>query len=489
MQLTTETKVGLFVLGAMALLGVIAYNLGGLRWYRSGQVQYTITATSAHGLTPKADVKIAGVSVGQVDCVTVRPELHDVAIDITVDSKYRLYTDATALVSQDGVLGPKSVELIPGTPLHSQLPPGGIILAVAPLSTESLMRQVRTMGDSLHAIVNHVQGATAQQDGKILAEIVASIAATTRSVEQLATAVQQTVVQNNATVTATIQELHALVQQLNDSLPKALSSVEQVAAQTNEVVSSVQEGKGLIGKLVNDDQIYQDLRVASAGLKKYFSTVDNIDLTVDFHSESMFRTVDCYPYPDSKGYVDVKLFTGSPYFYIFQMAGSVKGFPTRDTSSYCFYKNGNVISPQSLVLNNGEIIVADYVTSTKVQRNSQRYGIQLGRIFGSFAARVGLFDGMPGIGIDYILPFSNDKFRWVTTMELFDISGQNRFILNRRPHLKWINRLFFMKNIYVDFGMDDFISGCCWSPFLGVGFKFSDDDLKYFASQFSFLKS
>ncbi|MCL4380536.1 MlaD family protein [Candidatus Dependentiae bacterium] len=517
MQFTTETKVGLFVLVAACLFGGILYNIGALRFYRTGQVQYTISSSSAHGLLPKADVKIAGVTVGTVTSIAV-PAVGSpatpgaipscmAAIQIAIDGRYQLYADAQAIIAQDGMLGPRSIDLIPGTPGLVTLPPESTIAARPPASAEALLHQVHQLTNSVAEVVQHVKTATGQQEGQVLAAIMAHLAQTSQSVEQLTALLQQTVAQNHETFTATMQQLHELVRQLKESMPLAVNNVaqqlqataatiEQVATQAKEgvqqataVMSHVNNGQGLLGKLVHDEQIYQDLCVASQGLKKYFKTVDSITVTIDFHSESMFRAVDAFQHPDSKGYLDVKLFTGSPYYYVVQMVGSVKGWPQRSATQYYFLQDGKQISPSSLVLNNGQIIVADHVSQVKMKRNSQRFGVQLGRVFGDAAARVGLFDGVPGIGLDYILPFSTDDFRWVTTVECYDFYGQNRFLPERRPHLKWINRLFFLKNLYITFGADDFISSCCANGFIGVGFKFSDEDLKYFASQFAVLRS
>ena len=79
---------------------------------------------------------------------------------------------------------------------------------------------------------------------------------------------------------------------------------------------------------------------------------------------------------------------------------------------------------------------------------------------------------------------NTDKLHWITTFEAFDLRGVNR-INDTRPHLKWLNRAFFMKNIYTTFGIDDIVSKTQFNPFIGGGFRFGDDDLKYFISYIS----
>jgi len=86
------------------------------------------------------------------------------------------------------------------------------------------------------------------------------------------------------------------------------------------------------------------------------------------------------------------------------------------------------------------------------------------------------------VGIDYDIPFNSDKLRWVTTFEAFDMRGRDR-LNDQRPHLKWINRVFLLRNLYVNFGADDFISRHNANAFFGIGLRFGDDDIKYFISR------
>ena len=62
-------------------------------------------------------------------------------------------------------------------------------------------------------------------------------------------------------------------------------------------------------------------------------------------------------------------------------------------------------------------------------------------------------------------------------------------INDTRPHLKWLNKVYFMKNMYTCFGVDDIMSRSSASPFFGAGLRFNDHDLKYFLVCFQDLLS
>jgi len=111
-------------------------------------------------------------------------------------------------------------------------------------------------------------------------------------------------------------------------------------------------------------------------------------------------------------------------------------------------------------------------------RNTLKLDAQIGKIFKDIALRFGLFEGSGGLAVDFDIPVRSERFRWVTSLEVFDWAGWNRRD-DERPHLKWINRMYVMNNIYVTFGADDFVSRNNANAFFGMGVRFGDDNAKY----------
>ena len=109
------------------------------------------------------------------------------------------------------------------------------------------------------------------------------------------------------------------------------------------------------------------------------------------------------------------------------------------------------------------------------------FGFQFGKRFDRLTARIGMFENSFGMAFDYYLPLKTDKLHWITSIEGFDFKGTNR-IDDSRPHIRWINKVFFMKNIYTAFGFGDMFGKKTSAPFWGGGIRFGDDDLKYIMS-------
>jgi phospholipid/cholesterol/gamma-HCH transport system substrate-binding protein len=266
----------------------------------------------------------------------------------------------------------------------------------------------------------------------------------------------------------------------------------------SSVAEKIDEGKGLLGKLVNEDETYRDLKIAVEGFKNYLTKVDRMQVVFDSHFESMIRRAEGYEWEDSKGFFGMRIYPREDYFYLIQLAGSDKGYTKEKFIEKDYFDaEGKPINTDALQneplganLTIDDLTRLAFVLDHKkvtTKRNVFTLDVQFGKIFQDIAFRFGLFEGTAGVGMDIEIPFSTDKFRWVTSLELYDMTGANRRIEDRRPHAKWLNKMFIFNNIYTTFGADDFASKRNASVFFGAGIRFGDDDIKYFLSSLSGL--
>lgn len=114
---TIEITVGAFILLGILALSFLAIQVSGLSFNDARRDSYLISAqfNTVGGLTPRAKVMIAGVSVGRVvdiniDPITVRAVVH-MAINNNVDY---LTADSIASIKTAGVLGEQYVSISVG---------------------------------------------------------------------------------------------------------------------------------------------------------------------------------------------------------------------------------------------------------------------------------------------------------------------------------------------------------------------------------------
>jgi len=504
LQLKSETKVGFFVLIAGIILAYMAAHLGVFKFYMKSYKSYFVYFKDINGLENKADVKIAGVKVGWIDNINLLQNDVRAKIKIKILDKYCLYDDAYARIHQEGLLGKKYLELIPGTPGLSLINSEGTLgkSVKQPASVEDLMSKFEKIANNIEDVSASLKGAfgTPGQQNQ-LRSIISNINEASSKIAIFTDVLarnQQNIdgmIHDFRTFSKHIAPIGQDIQRAAQTFDNNFSTVAQRLDATLKNISSIAEkidqGRGLIGKLVNEDEVYDDLKVVAGGFREMAEVADKTGIVFDTHFETMGRLAEHYEHRDSKGYFDIRLHTNEDTFYQLQLVGSEKGSINRtvDRNQYFDYDNRELT-----VKNVNDQFGPSFqfppprLDTLRVTRNTLKFGLQIGKTYKDLALRFGIFENYVGAAIDYELPFCNENFRWVTTLEMFDFRGQDR-IDDRRPHLKWINRVFFMKNLYMDFGADDFVSRKNANPFFGCGIRFSDDDIKYLLAKFGSLVS
>ncbi len=121
---TTEVLVGTGVLAVA--LGFLAYAMGfGLTGNTSG---YELSASfrSVEGVNVGTDVRMAGVSVGEIKSLTLNPETFRADATFSVSQGIEVPDDSAISIASEGLLGGNFVEIIPGGSPFA-LDPGGEI--------------------------------------------------------------------------------------------------------------------------------------------------------------------------------------------------------------------------------------------------------------------------------------------------------------------------------------------------------------------------
>ena len=220
-----------------------------------------------------------------------------------------------------------------------------------------------------------------------------------------------------------------------DKLNKTLASLE-------EVTEKINEGRGTIGKLVNDDETVRNLNEGLTGLNRYVNKAEQFRTFLSYRGEYLFEK------SNAKSYLDLRIQPNEDKFYILGIVSDPRG--KRTTRDY---------------ITNG------VTTRTEEwDRDGLLFNLQIGKRYRDLVLRGGLIESTGGFGIDYFA--LNDKLKF--SFEAFDFSS------DRRAHLKTGVEYRLLKHLYLTAGWDDFISDQDNRSFYGgFAIRFEDDDLKY----------
>jgi phospholipid/cholesterol/gamma-HCH transport system substrate-binding protein len=238
-KVSTEAKVGILVLVGIILLLFMSFRVSRLE--RLKGVAYTALFPSVSGLAINANVEVAGVPVGRVEKIGLEKGMAKVWLKI---GQAQLHTDAEATVKTHGMLGDKYIEVKPGSPDAPLLPAEAEITKVRSVpdvdqlltSLDSAARGMADLGKSLHEAVGGEEGRNK------IKEIVANL--------EVASAGLKDMVQNNQ------------------------GKVNDIVANLDDITNKVKKGEGSLGKLVNDDKLYNE---AEKTLRKVQNAAEGIE--------------------------------------------------------------------------------------------------------------------------------------------------------------------------------------------------------------------
>jgi phospholipid/cholesterol/gamma-HCH transport system substrate-binding protein len=108
----TEIGVGLFVILATAAIGYLSVSIAGLDLLPGDRMRLDARFATVAGLKQGAPVKMAGVSVGEVESIALDGYFAQVALGVRPD--LALPKDTIASIKTEGLLGESYVSLSPG---------------------------------------------------------------------------------------------------------------------------------------------------------------------------------------------------------------------------------------------------------------------------------------------------------------------------------------------------------------------------------------
>lgn len=144
---TVEVWVGIFVVGGIVALGVLAFRVGNLS---SADVSdgYRVEARFENigSLKVRSPVTLAGVRIGRVAAIHSDPDTYQAVAVLNIDGRYRnLPMDSSASILTAGLLGEQYIGMEPGGSEEYLKEGSRIKLTQSAMVLEKLIGRVLTM--------------------------------------------------------------------------------------------------------------------------------------------------------------------------------------------------------------------------------------------------------------------------------------------------------------------------------------------------------
>ena len=394
--MSAAAKVGAFTIGGLLMLSAAILTLGNFNFSSENDLVFFANFKQVLGLSPQADVKLNGISIGKVEDLTAS-ESGGVTVVMRVASQTKIPTDSKVTITSVGVMGEKFVNIIPSTDNGDYIKNGDTILGVEELGMNAMFENLNKVMDNVEDLLGSVQKIvgddTFQKSVVVLSD---NLKQASEHVNGMTAVMERVATKNEDNVNHIVDQMSGVLTSMNSSMASAEHMMQN------------------IDKFAGDPQTVEDLRET---LKNISATTQNVARM----TESMNGIVS-----DPKVAEDMKA-TISNARNLTERAdkilGKVEGIAD-DASKVEVTPSVDVMysGGESQWKTNFNLDVAVGKTSFDIGAESigdgTKLNAQIGKKFGTdFGARAGIIAGKPGIGLD---AYAGD--RWKFSAEAYDLN-------------------------------------------------------------------
>jgi phospholipid/cholesterol/gamma-HCH transport system substrate-binding protein len=261
--------IGLFVLVALVLLGVLITLFGSFPALFQDYNHFTVRFTDAPGVTPGTPVRRSGVRIGEVRSIELDDVTGAVRVRIAVAKRHTLRRSDRAVLVRSLLGGDASIDIVPVRPDglppdRTPIEPEAELEGLAPVDVRALLGQTADLVPESKEMLNAIRKSLQR-----LEQLAPLAEDTVREYRDLARAARQEIPnlrRTNDEVQVTVRNWGRLGERLNLLVQTNQDRVERLLERLGDTVTRV-------GNLFNDE----NLRNVAAILKNVRSGSDKLD--------------------------------------------------------------------------------------------------------------------------------------------------------------------------------------------------------------------
>lgn len=290
MKFSKELKAGVIALLAIVGFVVLFQFMKGRSLFTTDNIFYA-KYDNVEGLAQSAPVSINGLKVGQVDKIipnTSKSGKIDFLVKITVDNNFEFSKNSTLEIFEPGLMSGKEmrINLMYGGPTAKD---GDTLRGAFKLGTlGSLSSQVGPVKDQLQVVLHRVDSLMTNANQLVDAQnrqeiklLLMNLNKTVGALQTTAASVNSLVGHNDPKLQKVLDDASLTMQSGKVTLDKygnlaesidtkklnaTIANLDETVGQLNKVVSGIDRGEGSLGKIMKDDQLYNNLNAASNNL-------------------------------------------------------------------------------------------------------------------------------------------------------------------------------------------------------------------------------
>ncbi|MEO8759734.1 MAG: MlaD family protein, partial [Bacteroidia bacterium] len=162
-----KTKLGAFVLTAIAFLLIGLYYIGSKKNIFHSTITVSANFNNVGGLMPGNNVRFNGINIGTVtEVYSVSDTAIKVEFTIDKESTKFINQNAIASIGTDGLLGNKLVNIEPSLKGKQTVQDGDVFKSSNPIQMDNVMRKLTATNDNLEVITDNIKNMTGSFNDK-----------------------------------------------------------------------------------------------------------------------------------------------------------------------------------------------------------------------------------------------------------------------------------------------------------------------------------
>jgi len=281
LKLTRELKTAILVIASI-LLFIWGYSFLKGKDILSKQRVLYVVYDNVEGLEKSAAVTINGLTIGKVSAVTLDNETAKITVELQINTDFPIKEGSKAEIYAPSPIGGKQIAIIPATS-GNLVPDGGQLVPATKLGlTEEIARQIEPLKvkvlkllDNTNAMMENINQVMDASTKENLRQSLAHLDAMLIEFQKAGAQTNAMLAENQKNIKGTLtnaDKASANFVKISEDLAKAnwtetVAKLDETLKNVNLLLQQMEAGKGTMGKLMKDEQLYANFTKTSKELE------------------------------------------------------------------------------------------------------------------------------------------------------------------------------------------------------------------------------
>ncbi|MBB1138935.1 MlaD family protein [Myroides sp. WP-1] len=275
MKISREIRTAILVLGAIALF-IWGYSFLDGRNIFDNSTKYYVEYDNVEGLTTSSNVTINGLVVGKVSRININAQTGKLVVELMMSHPISIAKSSVATIYSPGLIGGKGISIDPKFGNTDYAESGHYLKGEVQFDiTEKLVGELEPLKTKVDEVLQNanamllaVNGILDEQMQADLKSSVAELKGTLAGANKLMRGVEPQLNGTMANLNVMSKNFVGLSQELNElDINGTFANLQQASANIDKILADIENGNGSVGKLLKDEELYNNLTGASKELE------------------------------------------------------------------------------------------------------------------------------------------------------------------------------------------------------------------------------